>query len=238
MSTSYFIIWQSSDPKIVGVKNGGSQAHIDREGFSDKSNYDRYYDFFADRSSAIWSKLDMIPDFEFTLEYVGLEKNAKLTDFLSYYPTAFRAHYLMSEKAVHVLEQHKLPPCKKYPAKVYLNDKDFVHYQLVYFPALGYDTVNFTETIFYKGDELIGKEHFKISSHEEFERVRAKSVFDIEELVLTKSFDKGLDIFTIKVTSEFIITAKLKEAIVKEKLTGINLIEAKGPRQMRIVLKD
>jgi hypothetical protein len=209
-----------SDPKIIGVRDGGSQAQIDREGFIDKSAYDKYYDFFAERDSTIWSKLDKIPNFEFTLEYVRLRTGAKLTDFLVYYPEAFGANFLMSEKAVRVLEQHKLPLYKKYPARVYYNENDFVLYQLVYFPALDYDIVNFSATIFYEGDE--------INSPEEFERVRPKSAFDIEELVLTKNFDKSLDILNTKVTYEFIITSKLKEAIEKERLSGINLIGQKG----------
>lgn len=238
MSTNHFIIWQSSDPKIVGIKNGGSQAQIDREGFLDKSNYDRYYDFFGERDATIWSKLDKVPSFDFTLEYVRLRKGAKLTDFLSYYPQAFGANFLMSEKAVNVLEQHKLPVYKKYPANVYYNENDFVPYQLIYFPSLGYDIVNFLKTTFYKGSELTGKDYFKINSPEEFERVRPKSMFNIEELVLANNFDKELDIFNTKITYEFIISSKLKDAIMKEKLTGINLIEAKGPNQMSIMIEE
>jgi len=235
MNPSYFIMRGPSDPKIIGVKDGGSQVQIYREGFSDKSNYDKYHDFFAERDSSIWSKLDKIPDFDFTLECVRQRKGAKLTDFLVYYPEAFGANFLMSEKAVRVLEQHNLPRHKKYPAKVYINEKEFILYQLVYFPTLSYDTVNFPNSIFYRGSELTGKEYLKINSSEEYEKVSSKSVFNIEELSLAKGFDDNLDIFNTKVTYEFIISSKLKEAIVKEKLTGINLIEAKGPRHMSIV---
>jgi hypothetical protein len=237
MSSNHFIIWQSSDPKIVGVKNGGSQARIDKERFSDKSNYDKYYDFFADRSAAIWSKLDKVPDFEFTLECVTLEKNAKLTDFLSYYPAAFRGHYLMSEKAIYVLEQHQLPNYKKYNAKVFYNKNDYILYQLVYFPVLSYDVINFSATVFYKGSELTGKEYLKINSSQEFEKLKSTSSINIERLALTNAFDENLDLFTTKISSEFIISSKLKEAIQKEKLTGVNLIEAKGPNQMTIIIK-
>jgi hypothetical protein len=236
-TTNYFIMRSSSDPKIIGVRDGGSQAKIDREKFSEKSNYDKFFDFFAKRDSTIWLKLDKVPSFDFELEYVGLRNGAKLTDFLVYYPEAFGANFLMSEKAIHVLEQHNLPIHKKYSAKVYYNERDFILYKLVYFPALGYDMVNFSKTIFYKGSEITGKEHFKINSPQEFELLRPKSAFDIEELVLTNSFDKKLDLFNTKTTYEFIISAKLKDAILKEKLTGINLIEAKGPTQMRIVIE-
>lgn len=237
MSASYFIMRGPSDPKIVGVKNGGSQARIDRDGFLDKSNYDRYVDFFTDRSSAVWSKIDKIPDFEFTLECVRLEKNAKLTDFLSYYPEAFRANHLVSERAVQVMERLNLPEHKKYPAKVFTDQTEFVPYYLIYFPSPTYDIIDFQSTIFYKGDELIGKDYISISSPEEYVALKRKTIFDIEKLVLTKNFDNELDIFSTKVTYEFMVSSKFKKTIEDEKLTGINFIEAKGPRQMSIVIE-
>jgi hypothetical protein len=70
MTANYFIIRESSDPKVVGIRNGGSQAFIYKEGFLDKSNYDKYYEFFADRRSNVWTRLDKMPGFELECPYM------------------------------------------------------------------------------------------------------------------------------------------------------------------------
>jgi hypothetical protein len=48
---NYHLTIRTSDPKIIGIKNGGSQSKIDRAGFISKENYDKYFNYFHNKES-------------------------------------------------------------------------------------------------------------------------------------------------------------------------------------------
>lgn len=227
----YYIVRQPSDPKIMGVRDGGSQAEIDRKGFIDKSNYDRFNEKFFDfKKQSFWEILEEgIPDLEFTLECVKLREGAKITDFLSYYPNLyFGGKFLLSEKAFNILTQFNLPKYKCFPAKLIADQKSY-QYKLLFTPVIA-NNINFHETTFFTGNKLRGKKFFHLNSLEEFKRKKDIDIFQTDKVVFNRLFNKNLDYFISIVSIPTIfISERLKAAIEENSLTGLSVLEDATP---------
>jgi hypothetical protein len=189
--------------------------------------------FLSDDSDVFWRHIGTIPSFEINLEYVRLEKEAKLTDFLSYYPNLHHGGgFLLSEKALEILTSHRLPPYEIYNAQVYsyLGEKISSKYKLLYCPPLAYDFINFEKTRFFEGSRILGKKIFSIRSGAEFEKLKENKLFQSEKIFLNASFDDKLDYFLTKVSmSNIFISERLKESLITAGMAGLNIVEVTEP---------
>ncbi len=193
---NYFQIRRSSDPKVIGMKDGSSQAKIDRAGFQSKEKYDEFYNYFFNRKiNPFWEIFGRIPAFEVDLECVRLNKRAKLTDFLSYYPEIFGGNYLINIRIIEILNFFNLPNIKLFDVKLFDDDRIRTDYKLLFVEVLDYDVIDFKKTIFFKGSSIAGKSFFEINDKNEFEKLKDVSSFQVEKLVLTNKFITGLDFF-------------------------------------------
>ena len=227
----YYLVRQPSDPQIIGLKDGGSQAEINRGGFKNKSNYDNFMlKFFDNTEQKYWEVLEQgLPNLNINLECVKLRNGAKVTDFLSYYPNLyFGGKFLLSKKAVNIISQFNLPQFKLYPAQLIANQNTY-EYKLLYTPVIK-NNINFQKTIFYTGNKLTGKRRFKLNSTEEFKKKKDSDIFRTEKVVFDYSFDENLDYFIPLVTIPHIfISERLKLAIEENNLTGISILDANDP---------
>lgn len=230
----YYTARRSSDPSIVGIKNGASQAQIYRDGFGDKGMYDRYIDyFFTDDQDLFWERIGQFPDFEIDIEHLKLEKGARLTDFLSYYPEIRGGgNFIISERAVEILKKFNLPNYKLYSVTIFSNDTSEIikNYKLLHCLPLPYDVIDFSKTTFFKGNRIRGKSLFNLSSYHVFEERKNEDVFQIENLFLNENFDRKLDYFISRVSiPDVFISERLRDAIRIEGLTGLEITEPYEP---------
>lgn len=224
---NYFQIRRSSDPKVIGMKDGSSQAKIDRAGFQSKEKYDEFYNYFFNRKiNPFWEIFGRIPAFEVDLECVRLNKRAKLTDFLSYYPEIFGGNYLINIKIIEILNCFNLPNIKLFDVKLFDDDRIRTDYKLLFVEVLDYDVIDFKKTIFFKGSSIAGKSFFEINDKNEFEKLKDVSSFQVEKLVLTNKFITGLDFFLTKITDpQIFVSERLKKAFEDANVTGVKIVK-------------
>ncbi len=224
---NYFQIRRSSDPKVIGMKDGSSQAKIDRAGFQSKEKYDEFYNYFFNRKiNPFWEIFGRIPAFEVDLECVRLNKRAKLTDFLSYYPEIFGGNYLINIRIIEILNFFNLPNIKLFDVKLFDDDRIRTDYKLLFVEVLDYDVIDFKKTIFFKGSSIAGKSFFEINDKNEFEKLKDVSSFQVEKLVLTNKFITGLDFFLTKITDpQIFVSERLKKAFEDANVTGVKIVK-------------
>jgi hypothetical protein len=81
MKNIFYKLRRPSEAKIIGVRDGLSQAELIRDGFTNKDNYDNIMDFIQTDNFRNFGKF---PPFEINLEYVKMLEGVKLTDFVSF----------------------------------------------------------------------------------------------------------------------------------------------------------
>jgi hypothetical protein len=225
----YYMIRGASDPKIIGVKGGREQAVIDRDGFRNKVNYDNFVQFFFSAGSMLKREhIRSFPDFNVDLECVRLAKGAKLTHFMDYMPCVYNGgNFLINEQILQVITSHNLPDHRIYD--VNLEGVSAPKYRLLYCPPLSYDTIDFNRTRFSTGNRLSGKKIFPLKDAAEFEALKEENLFSVEEIAFSDKFDAQLDYFMTMLTFEIFISERLKLALDRVGITGLNIIEPLDP---------
>ncbi|MBT1706607.1 hypothetical protein KK062_00150 [Fulvivirgaceae bacterium PWU5] len=221
----YYEIRMASDPAVTGLRDGGSQVEISRDGFVDKNQYDRLMSFII--GTNYWEKEDYNVDVIFNnIEYGVAERSAKLSDFICFRPHIVECPYIVSDLAKSVLERFQMGEHCFYPIKLYKNkvvQKE--RYYLLYTPILDFDIVDYPSTSFYTGHAILGtKKYIPIKSRED--KLRNPLVW-VEKGILTTTFDKTRDFFLSKVGGDF-ASEQLMEEILHQGLTGLNFPREKG----------
>ena len=80
MRPRYYQISSEYEPKLIGVKDGGAQAMLERELFHVKKKYDDYVQYFISYSGDEWYyNQTKFPSFKPDFEYVKLNNSAVLS---------------------------------------------------------------------------------------------------------------------------------------------------------------
>jgi hypothetical protein len=228
LAMSYYLLRHVSDPKIIGVKNGGSQVEIDENGFKDKEKYTRLLEFFD--SFSYWQKKSFTPDFSYSIQCARLLKNAKLTDFLEFRPFLMACPYMVSDRVKTVFSKFRFSEHYYMPVDVYDANRLVAKYNLLYCPLLDYDIVDFPKSLFFTGNAFLRtKKIHSFNSREEHLRfLKSNALVGEEKIHLSKLFDKALDFFYPRFGGLY-ISERLKEAIIQERFTGIKVLEPSEP---------
>ncbi|SDD44068.1 hypothetical protein [Niabella drilacis] len=220
----YYLLRTVSDPKIVGVTDGGGQVELDAN--NPITEELKNFFFFA----SYWNEKRTAPNFDVRNCTATIVPKAKLTDFLNFSPALMTCPFMISERLAEVFASFKVQKYYTYPVTLskegmLIPDKYF----LFCCPFLGYEVINFPESVFYTKKSLFDKErnyiHYK--DEKDFSEnyiVSAK----IEKLVLNSNFDSSLDYFKTRV-GEIYISEGLKDAIEVLGFTGVSIFDDKEP---------
>ena len=219
----YFKLGVSVEPKEIGVANGIMQVQLQSGMYLDPAEPKRLEDyFFTTARKDDWH----FPDFNLVFRGAFLPK-AKETDFVVFSPFLFACPFLIHTRVADVLSNFNLPAHKYYPAFISKKNGDVLdQYRLFHVPLLGYDVVNFAESVFYQGNKLIGKKYFKFHSLEEYQL--EKKFYKAERLVLNKKFDKRLDLFYDRFGGVQ-ITERLMTALMQHQFSAMKILPASDP---------
>lgn len=231
MKSTHYNLTRAWEPKIIGVKDGGSQAEIIRDGFTNKENYDRYMDYFHSKHlKENFKRTKTFPPFDISLEYIKMRKGAKLTDFISFFPVLTCAHYLISDKVARIFSTFKMPEYKLYPVVIDNNGELLKNYSLFYNPPFDFDCIAFDKSIFYTGDKFLGKiVYHRFKNFDEYYVFSQSNLVEVEKIVTKEGFDKELDYFDLRYASLPFISKDLKETFEMAGITGIKFIETTEP---------
>lgn len=215
----------STDPKIKGVRSGLAQVHLDKCN-SITGQLDAF--FFPDD---YWKRSNKIPDFGITGCSAALLKGAKLTDFLDYAPNLLTCQFLISERVAEVFSKFNIGQHFLYPVEISGAGKIIKSkYYLFCCPLVGYECIDFSESIFYK-QQGIFPESKKYVSYDNAESFLERYIVGIqaEKLVFNSNFDRTLDFFDLRI-GEMYVSEALKDAIEILGFTGVSIFSDKGPK--------
>ena len=220
---SYYQLRHSSEPKVIGVRNGVQQVEIQDEGVLSSPSFDQVVKFFC--KDVMASDKFVEPSFVPKFQYVKPLDKAILTDFLSYGPFFPSCPFMSSETATNVLTSFNVQEHRFYDARVVRNDVA-VNYKIFYCPALGYDVIDFQASKFYLGNFVVGKEYLNFNSVEEYKEFLASNralLVRAEKLSLSSAFDDSLDLMVLKFGGVY-VSSRLRDEILRLGLTGVNCV--------------
>ncbi|MCD2425933.1 hypothetical protein LQ567_24330 [Niabella pedocola] len=219
----YYLLRTVSDPQIVGVSNGGIQVDLDL----DNPITQRLSDFF--NRTTYWTEKKVVPAFMVENCTATILPNAKLTDFLGFSPALMTCSFMISERLATVFAKFNIK-FYTYPVTLYKRGKSILDkYFLFCCPLLGYEVINFPESVFYTSKDLFNKERHYIryeSERDYFDNY--KVAVKTEKLVLNSNFDRSLDYFDLRIGHSY-ISEGLKDAIEILGFTGVNIFDDKEP---------
>ncbi|MEZ2442774.1 hypothetical protein AB6805_13715 [Chitinophaga sp. RCC_12] len=224
----YYRLNLSSEPKIIGVKNGIYQVEIDKKKYSSPKDYDRLLNFF---SSQGWFEKDQTPDFDVQI-HANMLKSAIMTDFLQFSPALMACDFMVNNKVLDVFKDFNIQKHTLFPVTIYQGSRVIDdNYSLFFMPHLEYDVIDFPKSTFFSGNRILGKQHHQFEDLTQF-RTALKEIsplIGVEVLHLNEKFDKKLDLFRGRL-GRMNISEHLKDAIVSANLTGIKLTETEEPK--------
>lgn len=174
----YKLVSPSSEPSVIGVKNGVCQVELkDNNSFASKEEKKYYESYFnGNFSSFILENFRNVDLSKLTeLIYFPL-KSAKETDFVRFSPNEMGLNFLVSQKVIDIIENFSIHNYIKIPSKIKGFNND---YYTIGFPIITEDKINYPQSIFY---HLIKKTEFSNLSKEDYNEISGA-------LVKTKSIE-------------------------------------------------
>jgi len=178
-----------------------------------------------------------IVDYEFTdipRLKAQLEHKAKITDVLS--QASIGGHgLLICEKLKTIFEKFNIMQHKYYPVEVQTKKGSLPYYWLQVNDRSLLHKINYKKSVFYWTETTFKQGIIELNSYADYVKKKKEHEndclwgIDIEEIVLTKNFDRDLDVFCFSPLDGvrgFFISERLKNAIDENKITGIEIKEA------------
>lgn len=175
------------------------------------------------------------PDFEPVFSTLHLGNKPILTDFIHSIGFFGGAGFLVSERLLEILKNYKLPQHRFYQLPKYVyNGKNFQYYWLqILIRDDDYSMIDFEKSTFVKSDIFdedstiltFANEESLLHAFENLNRVQEKLV---EDKIYLKDLSEKTDLFSIHrlFNHNFLISENLKNALIENKVTGINDLES------------
>lgn len=221
----YYLIRSSSDPKVIGVKNGLAQVEFGEKENKHNLTYKKTLDFFS--YAEYWRNDEVFPEFEVHLN-ASILKNAKLTSFIEYTPFLLSCPFLVHNDVVSIFSRFNIQRHRNYPVKIY-DSKECINseYKLFCCPYLGFDVINYSESIFYTGSDLLGKTYYTFNNEKEYRSF--PNIINSEVLKMNDNFDSSLDLFVGRIGGMH-VSERLKNELQNNNVTGIKILDNIGPK--------
>jgi hypothetical protein len=213
----YYTLSGSSNPQIIGVKNGVYQGEIIWKNFSNKNCEKEIISYFIKKMN---NSLDVIEQINFEIEYVEAYKSAKMTDFFRFTPALYGIVFFVSERVVEIFNNHRLPIHRYIPVNIYHKQIHYKYWALYIPQFYSGEVIAFDKSIFNKGS-LLNKELISFNDYSEYKRA---GYVLIEKLVFNKELDESLDIFLSSFLGHrYFVSEKLKIALEEIEVSGVNI---------------
>jgi hypothetical protein len=218
----YFILLNSSDPKVLGLKSEDfDQVIITEESFKNKEAGQIFMkkldtNFYFDKSISI----DQIEPGEITVKLRG-----NLTDFLSFSPAFLNCPFLISERYYNMFIKFRGYKTTYWPVFVQHSKKKSLYY-LIHLEMVPIELLDLYKSIFYTGSPIIRNQKYII-----FDNNNQPSIDKIKNLhwdtaCLSSSFE--YDFFSMK-SLPFVFNNIFLDALQKlGNPTGVNIRNAFG----------
>ncbi|MDO6855328.1 hypothetical protein Q4599_17255 [Cellulophaga lytica] len=216
---TYRRVKKSSDPKIIGVKNGIYQVEIKPNISFQNKKEEKLFDNYFDNSLSYFKSTEYKPLDKSAITYIRFIplKSAYETDIVSHSPNVNAMFGIISDKVLRLIEKFKLPEFIKIRAEIEGFEND---YFFVGFPIISYDLIDFSKSKFYHTKNQIIT---KVKNKEDYieNSILSSNLFS-QELFLLKKV--STDIFYLQSEGLF-FSNKLLSALEKENITGLEITD-------------
>lgn len=222
----FYLLRTDSDPKVIGVKNGITQAKIDRAGYSQPEKYDDMIRVLGSNSYSEYK--DKILDMDIEIQCVRCLPGAKLTDFLLFGPFLHHCPFLISDRLYSTLSNVKMPVHKFFKAKVVWSEETY-KYHMLYMPPSINNPIDYSISTFRSSFDIDDEITYKFSSEYDFMDFAKKNIGTTgKKIFLNKNFRENLDIFYLNYIG-FLISERLKNVLESSGITsGSKILPAYG----------
>jgi hypothetical protein len=159
-----------------------------------------------------------------------LQPGAKLTDVLS--QAAISANgLLISHRFKVLLDKFQLMQHKFYRTTIITTESQEIYYWLHFVDTSYKNKIDYEQSVFYWTKSTFKKDIIKLASYDEYLELKKQNGIlwgvKAEKIKLDQSFDKPLDMFScLPFDLGIYISAKLYDALLEQKITGINIQES------------
>lgn len=224
----YFELSNDAEPSVIGVKDGLNQCYVDKSCFHSMKEFNKYNEFYS--SITYMKNISAVPDFDLRMKFVKLYSKAKVTDFIKFELFNFWIHFVVSEKVKNLFYEFKVDKVHFFPVKLFQNNVVSEQtYYLMHMENYDMDVVDFNTSIFVNED--IDTEEITILPSKNYEEYwksyKAHKVTSyFQKLNVFKSKITNIHFIRIKGKGIF-ISESLKDKIIENKFTGLEIYEAK-----------
>jgi hypothetical protein len=220
----YYKLSGSSEPKIIGVRNGVHQGEIKWKKFKNRNSEKEMINYFIQRMT---KSLDNIEDISFEIEYVEAYKMAKMTDFFMFTPALYGINFFVSEKVRDLLSNYNMPVHTFLPVNIYQNEKLYKYWALYIPQFYNHEYLVFNECVFNQG-YILAEDLVSYETYEEYKKSPVHNT--TEKLVFSNKINKHLDLFdTSFIGHTYVISERLKQAIEDAGITGLSISDKRKP---------
>lgn len=210
----YYHLKKTADTKIIG--NNYPQCKGPIKGYNNEEK-DSFYNFAYHKGRRV--------DFTPNLDGISIYKSSKLTDVISC-PLGPGNDLIISDRFYNMLKSFKKSPIQFFDCFIY-HKESRLKYKWVHFIYDFEKSVDYKKSRFFHQDESLSNEIKKISFYNDFvDFYENKDKFGFIRAQKIKLNTGGLDFFVIgRYNQNTYISAKLREAILNERITGIEINE-------------
>jgi hypothetical protein len=207
----------SSDPKIIGVKNGIMQVELDRKNLLNQDGrHNEFYKYFG--SFPYWVKQNNQIDFNISIINAKPLKKAKMTDILAYGPYIMAFEWLISEKFYNMLKDFNIGEHTLYEVNV---ENCVEKYFFLKLRTILRDEFIFNKnilTVYRNGndDEVSFKD---LNAYQQF--ILENPLCQFKHIALNKEFEKFDIIYTQSAGNYF--SERLIKAFYENCLSGLSI---------------
>jgi len=223
------LITNSSEPKIIGTRNGIFQIEFtdeDLEKHPSSEELDRLF---------ISPSVRKIVEFNKEVQALKIHpikgeliKRAKITDFMGFCPYFFGCNYLISEKVVEAFRDTEIDKSEINLLPVELQNEN-LKYFILFVPMIPHEEIIFKESLIYPSRQqlLEKKDYFDINSFKDYNENIDKSIFmNFEKVVPPKKYEMK-DIICIQGISSLFFSDKLVEFCLNKNMTSFQVSNRK-----------
>jgi hypothetical protein len=219
----FYILRVSAEPSVLGVRDGVTQAKLDKSGFRDATEFARVMKILG--SAEYWNHTKDIDKLEFDLQCVKLLSKAKLTDFLLFSPHLMMCPFLISNVVRDFLADFKMHGVKLWKANVVSKAAEHA-YSLIHITRLPDSVIDFSVSTFSVSNSTTGRTSQAFRDEEEKQAFEQKNdSVEFESIYFNESFDSSLDFFKLS-NANIVVSDRLKVAMEAEKFSAVEFYPA------------
>lgn len=217
----YFQISASSDPKVIGVKNGIYQVEL--VNLPERRTNDVFAELINETNAGAF-----IPRQHQLFDYTGrsfqgvLIKNAKLTDVMGYSPYIFGFKFVASNSVRDIMERYReKDEFALFPVAIRTVVES---YYALFVPFIPINNIVFSKSAIFSGTKLKKKE-VQVEDYDDYIRFSAKDPFlFFEKVVLPHTFRRNM--LCIQGAGDVFVSQNLADELRAAEVTGMEVVKS------------